>query len=375
MLQLPDDLTEESFLARYWQKAPLFMPRALPRLRPSVTRNELAWLATLDDVESRIVFTDRGDAGLRYRVENGPFDAQFLAALPPRDWTLLVHDVEKHLPALRALFLKVPFIPDWRIDDLMVSFAAPGGGVGPHRDNYDVFLCQGIGVREWRITVEDPGTDTEASNELALLHEFEGSHIEAREGDVLYLPPGVPHWGTAQRACMTYSIGMRAPQLAELAASLPDGDKGNAFYGDADLSPDEVAPGRISRRAVERAIDLLGDSAVSFDEVATALGRCVTTTKEWLSPDVLDDEDATSALRHFTEGGRLEVHGMARIAWDAGRIYVNGRSHDYAPASRQLVEKICRARYLEGPADEHNMTSGLVKWMLRAGAFETPGNL
>ena len=286
-----------------------------------------------------------------------------------------MHDVEKHLPALRALFSHVPFIPDWRIDDLMVSFAAPGGGVGPHRDNYDVFLCQGIGVREWRTTLEDPGPDTEASSDLALLHEFAGSRFEAREGDVLYLPPGVPHWGTAQRACMTYSIGMRAPQLADLSASLPDGEEGKLFYADADLSRDEVAPGRISRRAALRAVNLLGEGEGACDEVATALGRCVTTTKEWLTPEMLDDEDAESALSHLINGGRLAVHGMARIAWDAKRVYVNGRSHDYAPASRALVARICQARYLEGLADERNRTPGLVKWLLRAGAFETPGNL
>jgi 50S ribosomal protein L16 3-hydroxylase len=374
MLQLPDDLTEESFLAHHWQKVPLFMPRALPRLRPSITRNELAWLATLDDVESRIVFADRGDHGLRYRVANGPFDTEYLAALPGRDWTLLVHDVEKHLPAMRALFSHLPFIPDWRIDDLMVSFAAPGGGVGPHRDNYDVFLCQGIGIREWRTTLDDPGPDPAASNDLALLHEFEGSRFEAREGDVLYLPPGVPHWGTAQRACMTYSIGMRAPQLAELADSLPDCDEGNAFYGDADLSLDEVAAGRISRRAVARALHLLGESEDAFDRVATALGRCVTTTKEWLTPAMLDDEETDSALRHFADGRRLEVHGMARIAWDANRVYVNGRSHDYPPAMRPLVERICQERHLVGQLDAPKTALGLVRWMLRAGAFEIPGN-
>ena len=213
MLRLPGGLDPKSFLARHWQKAPLFMPGAKSPLRPSVTRNELAWLATLDDVESRIVFTDRDGDRLRYRVVNGPFDADFLASLPKRDWTLLVHDVEKHLPALRALFDLVPFVPDWRIDDLMVSFAAPGGGVGPHRDNYDVFLCQGIGAREWRVSLDAIGDDTDASADLALLRAFDGSRFDTREGDVLYLPPGAAHWGTAQRACITYSIGMRAPQL------------------------------------------------------------------------------------------------------------------------------------------------------------------
>ena len=163
MLKLPGTLTAESFLDRHWQKKHLFVPGALPRVRPSVSRNELGWLATLEDVESRLVFTERSGDQVRYVAETGPFDADYLAALPRRDWTLLVHDVEKHLPAMRRLFAHVSFIPDWRIDDLMVSFAAPGGGVGPHTDNYDVFLCQGIGVREWNVSSDDIAKDPAAS--------------------------------------------------------------------------------------------------------------------------------------------------------------------------------------------------------------------
>ena len=197
------------------------MPDALRRVSPAVTRNELGWLATLDDVESRLVFVDRDGTRTRYRAETGPFTVEYLQELPKRDWTLLVHDVEKHLPAMRALFEYVPFIPDWRIDDLMVSFAAPGGGVGPHKDNYDVFLCQGIGVRNWQFTCNAVEGDSDASDDLALLAEFEGDeNRDLTNGDILYLPPGVAHWGTAKRACITYSIGMRAPQASDISSAL-----------------------------------------------------------------------------------------------------------------------------------------------------------
>ncbi|MDH3621374.1 MAG: cupin domain-containing protein, partial [Gammaproteobacteria bacterium] len=162
MLELPRGLTAKTFLSHHWQKEPLFMPQAIAALRPAVSRNELAWLATLEDVESRIVFTDRDQR--RYRVKSGPFDTAFLQALPKRDWSLLVHDVDKHLPAMRKLFEQVSFVPDWRIDDLMISFSAPGGGVGPHRDNYDVFLCQGIGIREWRFTTKSVAENSAASD-------------------------------------------------------------------------------------------------------------------------------------------------------------------------------------------------------------------
>ena len=349
MLNLPDGLTAEAFLARHWQKAPLFMPSALPRLRPSISRNELAWLATLDDVESRIVFTDRSGERLRYRAESGPFDDAFLAALPPRDWTLLVHDVEKHLPALRALFSHVPFVPDWRIDDLMVSFAAPGGGVGPHTDNYDVFLCQGIGVREWRITGEETVPDPGASDDLALLSEFDGTSHTAREGDVLYLPPGAAHWGTARRACMTYSIGMRAPEFADLAPSLPDELDHNAFYEDPDLAIDEVAAGYISRRAIERAGIMIHDDGTDPDRTAVALGRCVTTTKQWLTPETMARDNARPILANLGAGSRLAVHGMARIAFDADHVYVNGRSRAHTAGTTTAIAKLCRSRQFRGP--------------------------
>ena len=123
MLRLPDKLTADSFLQSCWQKQPLLMPAALECIRPAITRNELGWLATLEDVESRLVFVDRSAGKTRYRAESGPFTDAYLQNLPKRDWTLLVHDVEKHLPAFRDLLQEIPFIPDWRIDDLMVSFA------------------------------------------------------------------------------------------------------------------------------------------------------------------------------------------------------------------------------------------------------------
>jgi len=359
----------DSFLARHWQKHPLFIPQAVERLRPAVSRNELAWLATLDDVESRLVFTRADGDRTRYTAETGPFDAEYLAALPKRGWTLLVHDVEKHLPALRRLFALVPFIPDWRIDDLMVSFAAPGGGVGPHTDNYDVFLCQGTGVREWRVSDQAVPRDSGASDELALIHAFEGDLYMAREGDVLYLPPGIAHWGTAQRACMTYSIGMRAPQLSDLDTELPDSSGTNPFYGDADLSASEVRPGYISPAAIARAAALLGGRNDERD-VARTLGRFVTTTKQWLTPDSASQDECARL-----PGGRLRlrVHGMARVAWDDCNVYVNGRHRELAEGETMVVEDLCckRVLRLSGRAAQRHL--GLLEWMLEAGTFELPG--
>ena len=247
------------------------MPSALQAVEPALTSSELAWLATQDDVESRLVFTRQDGANLHYEVRHGPFPNDVLSSLPRRNWTLLVQDVEKHLPDFRALFAAVDFIPDWRIDDLMVSFAAPGGSVGPHRDNYDVFLCQGEGIREWHLGDQDKVTEDASQNDLSLLKPFvDQEPISAANRDVLYLAPGVPHWGIARDSCMTYSIGMRAPNLAELhsgaarlfgeldnAAARSSATASDVFYEDPDLTTDEAVPGLISGAAIHRAQEML----------------------------------------------------------------------------------------------------------------------
>ena len=319
------------------------MPAAIEPMRPAVSRNELAWLATLEDVESRIVFTEWRDDKRRYRVESGPFETEYLQALPQRDWTLLVHDVEKHLPSMRRLLLQVPFIPDWRIDDLMISFAAPGGGVGPHQDNYDVFLCQGIGMREWRFTTDQVAEDPSASAELALLQEFaDGDSCLARKGDVLYLPPGVAHWGTAQRACITYSIGMRAP----------------AFYADPDLRISEVRPGYISPQARSR-------TGCHADE----LGPGVTELKQWLQPDRPEAAAIAEILADRSARRRLRLHGMARIAYDDSTVYVNGAARALEDAERAAVASLCERRRLDR-ASVVTLGDACLQWLLEQGAFE-----
>ena len=375
MLSLPDKLTAESFLQQHWQKSPLFMARALPRLRPAVTRNELAWLATLDDVESRIVFVDRRSGRNRYRSETGPFDPETLANLPRRDWTLLVHDVEKHVPALRALFATVPFIPDWRIDDLMVSFAAPGGGVGPHRDNYDVFLCQGFGQRNWHFSADDVAADPAASEDLSLLAEFTGTVVDSVEGDVLYLPPGIAHWGTASRACMTYSIGMRAPEATDLAYQLNIAPSGASdFYRDPDLDPSESIPGFISRAAARRASKLLGLSGKHFDDVALALGRIATQNKDWLKPDGANAAETEHWLSHMMAGGGLVIHGMAQVAFDDRCLFVNGQYCPLVPDAEALLADICSQRRLARSSRRDPRLAPLLTFLLANGAFEIPEN-
>ncbi len=370
MLRFPDALTPERFLAGHWQKQALFLPQATNLTLPTISADELGWLATQDDVESRLIFVDRSGESSRYRAETGPFDEETLQNLPTSDWTLLVHDVEKHLPDFRAYFELVPFIPEWRIDDLMISFAAPGGGVGPHLDNYDVFLVQSEGTREWRFTDDLVVDDPAASNDIALLQEFEGNKVRAGPGDILYLPPGVAHWGTALDNCVTCSIGMRAPQISDLTDELPDEEASNPFYTDTDLGLEESASkGKISKKAAARAAALTGR-----DEAGKALGRSVTETKEWITPEC-DEDDVDALVEKLKDGVTIPFHGMSRFAYDEENVYVNGRAGERYATPDEFLDLIARNRSLNpthgGPAPD----ARTVEFMLKAGLFDLPEHL
>jgi len=356
-----------SFLAEYWQKRPLWIPgSAGAESLPSIEPDEIAWLATLEDVESRLVFTDRRDGRTTYRMDAGPFSPERLESLPPTGWTLLVQDAEKHLPELRAYLDLVPFVPDWRVDDLMISVAAPGGSVGPHRDNYDVFLVQASGRRRWEWTTAPVAEDPSASPELSLVERFdpEGAGI-AEPGDVLYLNPGVAHHGVAETLCVTCSVGMRAPRLSELSGRAVDHD---VFYRDPDLSGDEARPGHLGTVAIRRAAALLEQHGYGDVDADTALGRFATLTKAWMRPDRPEQAEPPPVP--------LNVHGMARLAWTDTKVFANGRCRALPPGSAVLLQSLCESRQL-GEADraawrENEATKALLAWLWRTGVFDEP---
>ena len=352
------------------------MPQAQPDDLPELSADGLAWLATQSDVESRIIFSERNGDATNYRVEHGPFEEQMLSALPANDWTLLVQDVEKHLPDFRSFIQAASFIPDWRIDDLMVSFAAPGGSVGPHRDNYDVFLCQGVGRRDWNIAPANAELKSVLSGELSLVESFaDDNPVEARCGDVLYLPPGIAHWGIARESCMTYSIGMRAPTSLEFTAGVArildtDIDHGaidDVFYCDPDLGVCEAEPGLISERALERARDTFATNpGISAEDLACAFGSVVTDVKSWLAPE----EPSKRQVDRFLASclAAVRVHGMARLAFctveDRSLVFVNGHAKSVRLDQLAGFRRICADRMAQVGND------GLFRWLLSHGAFD-----
>lgn len=390
---MPRSTTPREFLATYWQKRPVLLPQTLKNAPlPQLTPEELAWLATQPDVESRIVFTERTDKKVSYRVEHGPFEEDYLAALPDQDWTLLVQDIDKHLPDFVAWFAEVPFVPGWRFDDLMASFAAPGGSVGPHMDNYDVFLCQGSGIRRWQLSDDRSPTPDDNATDLALLRPFDASTThDCRQGDVLYLPPGVPHWGVAAEKCVTYSIGMRAPARQELAACASriysrsseniwreDNSSNDVFYVDPDLELEEVAGAQISGRSIERLYEQnLVDHTLDPGEAAIVLGSQATDPKAWLDPEKLSlDEAQLAASGHK----RLNVHGMARMAWYEDRetriCFVNGEAREVNPACVEMLRRLydhgsVLPAHIQAIKQAPEGTEFLL-WLLERGAFDVP---
>ena len=264
------------FLREFWQKKPLLIRGAFKEFRDPLAPDDLAGLACEPSALARIVVHEAKRD--RWTLRGGPFGADDFARLPKRDWTLLVQDVDKWDGDAAVLLAHFTFLPRWRIDDIMVSYAVDGGSVGAHVDNYDVFLLQGLGRRRWCIST-DPAAPkaTRDDAEIKLLRTFEPTHEWVLEpGDMLYLPPGVPHHGVAIGECMTYSIGMRAPSRAELlidfaetfAAEWPE----ELRFGDAGLAPAH-GDGEIDDAAFARVLQAMPWLRPSAKRAGKAEGR------------------------------------------------------------------------------------------------------
>ena len=327
-----------AFLRDYWQKAPLLVRQAFPGYVAPLSPEDLAGLACEEAALSRLVQHDR--KADRWTVRSGPFDEAEFPRLGDRDWTLLVQDMDKWDADVRALLDRFRFLPAWRMDDVMISFATPGGSVGPHVDQYDVFLLQAQGRRRWQVDARAGASRNFRHDvELKLLQRFDASHEWVLEpGDMLYLPPGVPHHGEAVDACMTFSIGMRAPARAELlvdlaetvAATLPE----EARYTDPDLAPAadayEIDAGAFAR------VDATLDAMQSLDPAARRewFGRFITRYRS--AGEVAAPPRApkwTATLASLAKGATLQRHPFARTAWTAlpgtrpgARLFVDGEA-------------------------------------------------
>lgn len=317
-------LSQEQFLQQYWQKKPLLIRQAFPDFVSPVTPDELAGLACEADIESRLI-EQKDLQGLSWQVTAGPLDEDNFARLPETHWTLLVQDVDKHLPELQTLLDPFSFIPDWRRDDLMISYAPESGSVGPHTDAYDVFLLQAMGVRRWQVgnhAIHE--AKIIAGLELQILAEFNpGQSWDLLPGDLLYLPPYFAHHGVALNECMTFSFGFRAPLAVELldklVNSLLEQGLDKLRYQDPELCIGpygaEIDSDALTRvqRMLHQSIDHAGLA------LATALGKFVSETKPSLEGLVTEASTAILSIdeleMHFQGGNVLQRNPYVRFAW------------------------------------------------------------
>ncbi len=358
-LQLLGGLSPRKFMQRHWQKKPLLIRDAVPGMRPLLDRSALFALAEREDVESRLVSrrTRRGTEG--WTLRQGPLPRRALPPLKQPGWTLLVQGVDLHLDAAHALLNRFRFVPDARLDDLMVSYASAGGGVGPHFDSYDVFLLQAHGRRRWAIGQQhDLALQPDAP--LKVLRNFEPTQtFDLDPGDMLYLPPRYAHDGLAIGECMTYSVGFKAPGLGEMAAEMLQrlaqdaaDVAGDRMYRDTRQAAVDcpgalpAALGAFSRLALQR---LLRDPMV----LPRALGEYLTEPKARVWFDTCSMEQLMGPLR---------LDRRTRMMYDHNHIFVNGESYRASGRDAALMWRLADTRALD--ADDTAKASTQARVML-----------
>ena len=339
-------LGTEQFLEQYWQKQPCLIRQAIADFKPLLDGNDLAGLACEEMAESRLV---RGTTGAGdWTLANGPFSEADFAALPDKDWTLLVQDVEKHYAPLQALMQQFNFIPNWRLDDLMISYAATGGSVGPHVDQYDVFLLQAEGKRRWQVACSfEP--DLLSGCPLNVLKQFNPEQEWVLEpGDMLYLPPNVAHHGVALEPGMTWSIGSRAPSGADLLQGLGEWlafyENEGGRYTDPDLQPATRA-GEIDRIALRNLRKLMLDGINANQNLdnylAAFLSRFRLAHDPMPPPVTVNPERLLSALKNDAS---LHRNPWTRLTWvetaRGARLYAAGQAYD---CNTRLAESLCES--------------------------------
>lgn len=354
--QPPLGMLAADFLRDYWQKKPLLIRNAFPDFISPITPEDLAGLACEDGVLARIVAHERDRD--KWLLRQGPFPEELFPTLPQHDWTLLVQDVDKWDVDVAALLARFDFLPRWRIDDIMVSFAAPGGSVGAHVDQYDVFLLQAQGRRRWQVDDRpDPPVHYRLDTELKLLQRFSPSHDWVLDpGDMLYLPPGVPHHGMAEDACLTFSIGMRAPAATELLGDFVDTlaaeTDDSLRYADPGLAPPKDA-NEIDAAAMQRVVEALNVLRMDDpDRLGDWFGRFITLYRS--AGEAMPADDARSRIEiewDLQQGFRLHRHPWTRMAWRraarGAQLYAAGQVH---AVSVRDAQRIAAATELDGHA-------------------------
>lgn len=364
-----NNININDFLNNYWQKKPLLIRSAFPDYQSPITAEELAGLACEDFVESRIIlenFSQNNDSKEKWILENGPFPDSRFSSLPDSHWTLLIQGLNKIFPEFDDLLHKFDFIPSWRVDDLMASYASPEGSVGPHIDQYDVFLLQARGQRKWMISEEPVTEDNYVENiPLKIIKDFKAqSEWILEAGDMLYLPPNVAHYGIGMNDCMTFSIGFRAPSHSELISAFIDEHIGdlndNLRYKDSDLL-NMTGCGEISSDAIKDIQEILLSQFTDISKIEDWFGRFIS---EYLNEDeslIENDFTTEEFLTTFKESGILRRPATVRANYlmnQAGvlMLYVNGVKQDTQENTAKVVKLFCNQHILHYTAIKTDLT-------------------
>lgn len=345
----------DAFLRDYWQKKPLLIRNPWDHWTNPIGPDELAGLACEDDVEARLITQSRARARALWRAEHGPFPEDRFGKLGKKPWTLLVQAVDHHVPDVAALIAPFRFVPNWRVDDVMVSYASDQGGVGPHYDQYDVFLIQGLGRRRWQVGgLCDASTPLMTHDDLRLLAAFEVEQEWVLEpGDILYVPPRIAHNGVALGDdCMTYSIGFRAPSRSELIAHwsdhLLDHMDDDDRYADPGLAA-QANPGEISADAIAALQVMITERLADRDSFVRWFGQFNSTRKypdiDWRPEEPVDAAQLRACL---ASGMALQRNPASRFSFirqsaDALLLFVDGECFDCGADTAPLAEAICAA--------------------------------
>lgn len=342
------------FLQHHWQKKPLLIRNPWTDWQNPLDADELAGLACDEGVEARLVI---GGDQLR-TMENGPFPEARFGELGSGPWTLLVQAVDHHVPDVSDLIEPFRFVPDWRIDDVMVSYATDGGGVGSHYDQYDVFLIQGAGKRRWRVGPQCTSqTPLLPHKDLRLIADFEATNEWILEpGDILYVPPCYAHDGVAVGDdCMTYSIGFRAPSRAELVTGWAEHQAENLLdedrYADPDLEA-QAGPGEITATAIDRLHGIVMEALSDRDAFARWFGQFNSLPKyevDWRPDSPIDRSELQAMLLDGTALTRNPAVRFAFVRRNAREtiLFVDGRTYDCTDETALLAERICGSRMIE----------------------------
>lgn len=345
---LPSTFDVEHFLAEYWQKKPLLI-RGNGQFLDPLDPDELAGMACEEFIESRLVLSDAERT--QWTLRNGPFAESTLRALPEENWSLLIQAADQWHEGARALLQGFDFIPRWRIDDLMISLASHGGGVGPHFDYYDVFLIQGLGKKRWRLGGRaDSQSALLANTDLRLLAQFETQEDWVVEpGDILYIPPNIAHYGIAIGTSITYSVGFRAPSLAQLVDDLSSDFMQSMREDDryVDTSPKRPQRiGEIDTQVSAQLIQILEERLLRETRITHSFGRFMTQPKY---PELIEPPPPLSRAQLenlLMEGTILVRHPSARFAFSqdgSGRttLFADGLALDCPARFEASLESLC----------------------------------